>query len=227
MKSFFKSFFLKNKKGDKNGTFVKKVEISKRLEESSFESVRVNSKHARVQIIPSKTSEVEARLYGVITRDENVILDVEVIEKELLISIKNMEKCFRDTLTLDVYIPTKDYSSIIVKGEYSDITLIRGINTKYANLSTTRGDINARFSFAEAEVSSYKGDIDVCVDANNIVNLFAASIAGNILIKLNNVSTVKLSPAVINGSINKCHEEKSGYSANVDALTMNGDIWII
>lgn len=227
MKSFFKSFFQKNKKGDENGTFVKKVEISKRLEESIFESVRVNSKHARVQIIPSKTFEVEARLYGVITRDENVILDVEVIEKELLISIKNMEKCFRDTLTLDVYIPTKDYSSIIVKGEYSDITLIRGINTKYANLSTTRGDINARFSFAEAEVSSYKGDIDVCVDANNIVNLFAASIAGNILIKLNNVSTVKLSPAVINGSINKCHEGKSGYSANVDVLTMNGDIWII
>lgn len=193
---------------------------------SSVEKITIDSTFGDVNVSISNSSKIEAHFYGKANIDGDVNFDVQVVNRELRITLKSTGNCFNGNWNLDVTIPKKTFKVISVKSSSADITLNEGVSTDYLKVKTQSGDVETNATFNKVSVSTMSGDVELCIDATQDINVEVSTMSGDVSAEFNNIGHINLSTSSMCGGVRNRHKESRGYNADVDISTMSGDIRI-
>ena len=81
--------------------------------------------------------------------------------------------------------------------------------------------------FTNAFITTTSGDVELSINATEDIEVEISTVNGDVLTKLNNIGQVNLSTSSVNGDIENRHKKETGYTADVDISTVNGDIKVM
>lgn len=193
---------------------------------SNVEKITIDSTFGDVHVYVSNSSKVEAHLYGEADIDGDINFDVQVVNRELRITLKSTDNCFNRNLKLDVSVPKKTFKVISAKSSSADITLNEGVSTDYLKVKTQSGDLETNATVNNISVSTMSGDVELCIDATQNINVEVSTISGDVSAEFNNIGHINLSTSSMSGDVRNRHKESRGYNVDVEISTMSGDIRI-
>lgn len=193
---------------------------------SNIEKISIDSTFGDVHVYVSNSSKVEAHLYGEADIDGDVTFDVQVVNRELRVTLKSTGNCFNGNLKLDVNVPKKTFKVISAKSSSADITLNEGVSTDYLKVKTQSGDLETNATVNNISVSTMSGDVELYIDATQNINVEVSTMSGDVSAEFNNIGHINLSTSSMSGDVRNRHKESRGYNADVDISTMSGDIRI-
>lgn len=193
---------------------------------SNIEKIAINSTFADVNVSVSNSSKVEAHFYGVANLDGDVNFDVRVVNRELRITLEFTGNCFNGNLKLDVTVPQKIFKVVSAKTSSADVTFNEGVSTDYLKVKTQSGDLETNATFNTVSVSTMSGDVELCIDATQDINVEISTMSGDVSAEFNNIGYINLSTTSMSGDVRNRHKGNKGYTADVDISTMSGDIRI-
>lgn len=193
---------------------------------SNVEKITIDSTFGDVYVYVSNSSKVETHLYGEADIDGDINFDVQVVNRELRITLKSTGNCFNGNLKLDVSIPKKTFKVISAKSSSADIILNEGVSTDYLKVKTQSGDLETNATVNNISVSTMSGDVELCIDATQDINVEVSTMSGDVSAEFNNIGHINLSTSSMSGDVRNRHKERRGYNADVDISTMSGDIRI-
>lgn len=193
---------------------------------SNIEKIAINSTFVNVNISVSNSSKVEVHFYGEANIDGDVNFDVRVVDRELRITLEFTGNCFNGNLKLDVTVPQKIFKVISAKSLSADITLNEGVSTDYLKVKTQSGNLETNATVNTVSVSTMSGDVELCIDATQDINVGISTMRGNVSAEFNNIGHINLSTSSMRGKVRNRHKESKGYTTDVDISTMSGDIRI-
>lgn len=217
-----------NGRGISGGKIGKTQKFDERKVEdcSNVEKIAIDSKFCDVNVSVSNSSKVEAHFYGKANIDGDVKFDVQVVNRELRITLKSTGNCFNGNLKLDVSVPKKTFKVISSKSSSADITLNEGVSTDYLKVKTQSGDLETNATVNNISVCTKSGDVELCIDATQDINVEVSTMSGDVSAEFNNIGHINLSTSSMSGNVRNRHKESRGYNADVDISTMSGDIRI-
>ena len=193
---------------------------------SNVEKITIDSTFCDVHVYVSNSSKVETHLYGEADSDGDINFDVQVVNRELRITLKSTGNCFNGNLKLDVSVPKKTFKVIFAKSSSANITLNEGVSTDYLKVKTQSGDLETNATVNNISVSTMSGDVELCIDATQDINVEVSTMSGDVSVEFNNIGHINLSTSSMSGNVRNRHKESRGYNADVDISTMSGDIRI-
>ena len=193
---------------------------------SNVEKITIDSTFGDVHVYVSNSSKVETHLYGEADIDGDINFDVQVVNRELRITLKSTGNCFNGNLKLDVSVPKKTFKVISAKSSSADITLNEGVSTDYLKVKTQSGDLETNATVNNISVSTMSGDVELFIDATQDINVEVSTMSGDVSAEFNNIGHINLSTSSMSGDVRNRHKESRGYNAYVDISTMSGDIRI-
>lgn len=212
-------------RGEEIGKF-QKFDERKAEDCSNIEKIAINSTFVDVNVSVSNSSKVEAHFYDEANIDGGVNFDVQVVNRELRITLAFTGNCFNGNLKLDVTVPQKIFKVIFAKSSSADITLNEGVSTDYLKVKTKSGDLETNATVNTVFVSTMSGDVELYIDAIQDINVEISTMSGDVSAKFNNIGHINLSTSSMSGDVRNRHKEIRGYNADVDISTMSGDIRI-
>lgn len=194
---------------------------------SKIENIAINSAFADVNVSASNSSKAEAHFYGEADIDGDVNFDVRRVNCELKITLEFTGNYFVGNLKLNVTVPQKTFKVISAKSSSANITLDEGVSTDYLKVNTQSGDLKTNAVFNTVSVSTMSGDVNLCIDATQDINVDVSTMSGDVSAEFNNIGHINLSTSSMSGDVRNKHKESRGYNADVYISTMSGDIRII
>ena len=192
----------------------------------NVEKIAIDSTFCDVNVSVSNSSKAEAHFYGEAYIDGDVSLDVQVVNRELKITLKSTGNCFNGNLKLDVSVPQKTFKVISAKSLSADVILNEGVLTDYLKVKTQSGDLETNATFNNVSVSTMSGDVELCINATQDINVEISTMDGDVSLEFNNIGYINLSTNSMSGDVRNRHKGSRGYNADVDISTMSGDISI-
>ncbi len=141
---------------------LKKYDEKKSEEvKGDMKKLSIESTFADVNIYASKSSKVEAHLYGEASLDRDIKIDVQCKGNEILVVTKYNGNCYGGKLYLDITMPYKTFKEIVTIGSSADITLNDGISTERIKIRTSSGDVilNQGVWAKNIKVQTSSGDV--------------------------------------------------------------------
>lgn len=191
---------------------------------SNIDKIVIDTTVGDVNVSVSNSSMVEAHFYGEANVDKNIEFDVQVVNRELRITIYFTGNCYSNNLKLDITIPKKTFKVIFAKSLSGDITLNEGVSTGYIKVKIQSGDLDTKATVNDVSVSTMSGDVNLYIDATQDINVDVSTMSGDVLVEFNNIAHINLSTSSMSGDIKNYHKEGKGYMADVNISTMSGDI---
>ncbi len=199
----------------------------KKIKDSSdIDKITIDSKFVDVHVLTSNSSKIQAHFYGEANIDGDVIFDVQVVNRELRITLKFTGICVSGNLNLDVTVPHKMFDMISLRSSSADFTLNEGVLTDYLKMETKSGDLETHATVNNVSVSTMSGDIDLYINAEQDVSVKISTKSGDVSVEFNNIRHVNLSTSSMSGKVRNRHNGNRGFTANVNISTMSGDIKI-
>lgn len=143
-KIFFMSHVVINGRSTDKGETVKLKKYDEKKSEEVKDDVgklSIESRFADVNIYASKSSKVEAHLYGEASLDGDIKLDVQCKGNEILVLTQYNGNCYVGKLNLDISVPYKTFKEIVTRSSSADITINKGISTQKIKVCTSSGDV--------------------------------------------------------------------------------------
>lgn len=193
---------------------------------NNIEKIAIDSTFGDVNVSVSNSSKVEAHFYGEADVDGEVNFDVQVVNRELRITLNSTGNCFNGNLKLDVIVPQKTFKVISAKSSSADITLNLGVSTDYLKVKTQSGDLETNAIVNNVSISTMSGDVELFINATQDINVEVSTMSGDVSAEFNNIGHINLSTSSMSGDVKNRHKGIKGYTANVDISTMSGDIRI-
>lgn len=181
---------------------------------------------ADVNISLSNSSKIEVHLYGQANIDRDFKFDVGVVNRELRITLRSTGNCNSSSLNLDVTVPHKTFKIITVNTLLADIILGEGVSTDYVKVKTQSRYLASKATFVKSSIETMNGDIYIYINAKENISAVISTINGDASAEFDNVGDLNLYTNSLNGDVKNRHKCKSGYTANVNISTINGDIKI-
>lgn len=142
---------------------VKYETVNYKIEEE-FKSVSVNTKNAKIEILPADSSTASVVCY----EQKNVCHSVEVKDGTLLINAEDTRKWYEyinivfHQPKITVYLPVGEYGALALNSKSGDVTLSKGFEFESIDVSLTTGDVECCASSSGAvQLKTTTGDIDV------------------------------------------------------------------
>ena len=198
----------------------------KAVDGSNIEKIAIDSRIANVNVSISNSSKVEAHFYGEADTDGDVTFDVREVNRELRITLECTGNYFNTNMKLDVTVPKKIFKVISASSLSANITLNAGVSTEYLKVQTQSGDLETNATVNHVFVFTMSGDVELCIDATQDINVGVSTMSGDVLAEFNNIGCINLSASSMSGNIRNRHWENKGFSADVNISTMSGDIRI-
>lgn len=193
---------------------------------SNIDTIAIESSVVNINVSASNSSKVEAHLYGEANIDGDITLDVHIINRELRIAVLFTGNCFGGNLRLDVTIPRKTFKVISANSSSAGITLNAGVLTNYLKVKTKSGDLETNATVNAVFVSTRSGDVELCIDATQDINVYVSTMSGDVSAEFNNIGHINLSTSSMSGNVRNRHKGIRGYNADVEISTRSGDIRI-
>ncbi|PGK47373.1 hypothetical protein CN907_02070 [Bacillus anthracis] len=159
------------------------ISEEKVINNNNVSSVIIDTNNVRVNINPTTDSNVKVKLDGEVNPKVKRTLATDEEDSTLLISYKEKQQSWFNfnisevlaPLTLNVYLPEKQYDSLKVSNSNGFVS-IKKLNTTHLNANTNNGHVELR------EINSPK----IIAETNNGIMEFKDIIAQNIHVKSNN-----------------------------------------
>ncbi|MDJ1474334.1 DUF4097 family beta strand repeat-containing protein [Bacillus sp. LS15-K4] len=159
------------------------ISEEKVINNNNVSSVIIDTNNVRVNINPTTDSNVKVKLDGEVNPNIKRTLATDEKDSTLLISYKEKQQSWFNfnisevlaPLTLNVYLPEKQYDSLKVSNNNGYVSA-KKINTTHFNINTSNGRVELR------EINSPK----IIAEANNGIIDFQDILAQNIHVKSNN-----------------------------------------
>ncbi len=219
-----------------NGRIIGGGELgkTKKFDETKIEKARnikeifVDSDISYVKFSVSDSSkEVKIHFYGDVVTDGDIDFKVYNLEPELRIVSKLVGSSFRSNLNLDITVPRKMlFKKISIKTISGGIYLTKEVSAKSIKVESKSGSLENYAKFSKYYVDTMSGAINIVAYADNDISIVASSMSGSISIELNNIGDVMLSASSMSGRVRNSHKGQRGYSADIDASTMSGNVMI-
>lgn len=193
---------------------------------SNIDKVAIYSTFCDVNVLVSNSSKIEAHFYGQAEVDGDVNFDAQVVNRELRITLKLTGNCFNGNLKLNIIVPKKTLKVISVTSSSADITLNEGVSTDYLKINTKSGDLETNATVKNVFASTTSGDVELCIDATQDVNVEVHTTSGDVSAEFNNIGHINLFTSSKSGNIRNRHKVSKGYTADVNISTTSGDIRI-
>ena len=193
---------------------------------SNIDKIVIDSTVADVSVSVTDSSEVEAYFYGEAEIDGDVDFDLQLVNRELRITLHHTGNCFNGSLKLDITVPRKTFREISAKSSSGDITLNEGVSTDYLQVTIQSGDLETSAIASSFSVSMMSGDVELRIDAIQDINVNISIMSGDVSAEFNNIGHINLSASSMAGNVKNRHKEGNGYIANVNISTMSGNIRI-
>lgn len=193
---------------------------------NNVDEIAIDSTACDVNVSVSNSSKIEAHFYGEANVDGDIDFDVQIVNRELRITLHFTENCFNGNLKLDVTVPQRTFKIITAKSLSADITLNEGVSTDYLKVNTQSGDLESNATVNNVSVSTINGDVELYIDAIQDISVEISTTNGDVSAEFSNIGHINLSTSSINGDVKNRHKGNKGFTADVDISTMNGDIKI-
>lgn len=220
---------IKNGKFEVNGgekAKVKKYDELKTQEACDIKKVSVKSTFVQVKVSTSKSSKVEAHLYGEANLDKELKLVLQKKLNEIEIVLQYEGNCYGSDLKLDIAIP-KTLKTINIKTVSAGIEIDETVSLEDIKVDSTSGKVGSYANFKKANISTISGKIKLNIFAKEDISLKASTISGKIVVNFGNIKNINLSASTMTGKVINCHETNiHGYNANVNISTVSGRITI-
>ena len=190
----------------------------------NVEKITINSTFVDVNILASDSSIVETHFYGKACIDGELDFDVQLVNRELKISLKCIGNCYDNNLKIDVSLPRKTFKAISVTTSSANIILDENIFTKQITIKTQSGELVSSATFTDAHFSTMSGDVELCINPIEDIMVNITTMSGDVLACLDNVGHVKLSSTTMSGNVRNLYKGNCGYTADMNIRTMSGDI---
>ena len=200
---------------------------SKNENGDNVDSIIIDSTFVDVKILSCDSQSIEAKFYGQAYVDGKIEFDVCLVNRELKITLNFSGNCFNSNLQLDIFVPHKTFKTISVKSLSADVIIDEKISTKRLKVKTQSGDLETNAMFTNAFITTTSGDVELSINATEDIEVEISTVNGDVLTKLNNIGQVNLSTSSVNGDIENRHKKETGYTADVDISTVNGDIKVM
>ncbi|MEH7029931.1 DUF4097 family beta strand repeat-containing protein, partial [Bacillus wiedmannii] len=159
------------------------ISEEKVVNNNNVSSVIIDTNNVRVNINPTKDSNVKVKLDGEVNPNVKRTLATDEEDSTLLISYKEKQQSWFNfnisevlaPLTLNVYLPEKQYDSLKVSNNNGYVSA-KKLNATHFNINTSNGHVELR------EINSPK----IIAEANNGIMDFKDVLAQNIHVKSNN-----------------------------------------
>ncbi len=202
----------------------KKINEKKSASANSISRITVNCDCANVQMNVANTNSVDAHFFGQVTTDGTTEFDVSTFGSEVKITVKLTGNSMNSDLNLLINIPARMFEMITVKSENGNIIISEGVTTKKLKLKSTNGNVESSAIFEDIKANSMNGNAEVYVNANSDVELDVSSMNGNAIVELHNISRCNLSTSSMNGSVRNRFHASTGYVADGEVSSMNGNV---
>ena len=211
--------------GGKTGE-LKKFDEKKTEAADKVEKIKINSSSVDVNISASNSSNIETYFYGLANVDGEIKFDVQLVNRELKITLEFEGSSYDGDLKLDVVVPYKTFKMIFAKSSSADIILNEGVLTEQLKVETMSGDVEIEAMFNAISVTTMSGDVELYANANKDISVDISTMSGDVSAEFNNIGHINFNPNTTSGDVRNRHKERKGYTANVDVYTMSGDIKI-
>ncbi|MGV3487459.1 MAG: DUF4097 family beta strand repeat-containing protein [Tuberibacillus sp.] len=191
-----------------------------------FSNIRLDSDNARIIILPTEEENAKAVLSGSMAKNKDLTFKAEVKGSTLSVVLKEDQWNFFhfdlifNQLTLKVYVPEKQYKSIVVENNNGKVQLenlrstnvtasndngfieLRNIDSKSVNVDTDNGKVS--MDHVTGDISSDTSNGEIVLSLNDLDrSLDLSTDNGRILVKTKKDPTnVRFDAHVDNGSIN-------------------------
>ncbi|QWH18501.1 hypothetical protein EXW62_16005 [Bacillus mycoides] len=200
------------------------ISEEKVINNNNVSSVIIDANNVRVNINPTTDSNIKVKLDGEVNPNVKRTLATDEKDSTLLISYKEKQQSWFNfnisevlaPLTLNVYLPEKQYDSLKVSNSNGFVS-IKKISTTHLNANTNNGRVELR------EINSPK----IIAETNNGIMEFKNIIAQNIHVKSNNGRIMlehvegEIEGQTKNGSLTLKTNE---LDRNLNFMTRNGKI---
>lgn len=202
----------------------RKIDERKTISAIDIENILIHTQLTDINIVEADSYVIEVHLYGRTSeQDEISFINVTASKKELEITL---DEYATGNLTLEVKLPKKTFQKVEVTSRKGNIFICECIATNKLDTETVSGDINVKCTFTHILAITSNGDINVSTRAEkDIINACIQSKSGDIEAQFKNVGNMELTMQTMSGHAKNCRTGKEGiYSANVNLITMSGDI---
>ena len=210
-----------------NGGEIRKKKLQKFDERKSEKGKNIDKilidTIADVNVSISNSSKIEAHLYGKAEIDWDINFDVQVVNRELRITLRPVVG-FNGKLKLDITVPQRTFKVISAKSLSADITLNEGVSAEHLIAETVAGDLETSATANNVSISTVSGDVDLCINAINDISVDVSTVSGDVSATFNNIVHINLSASSVSGRVKNHHRSSNGYTADVDISTTSGDI---
>ena len=139
----------------------KKFDERKSEDCSNIDKILIDSTVVDVNVSVSNSSKIEAHFYGESEIDGDVNFDIQLINRELRITLQLIGNCYNGNLKLDITVPQKTFKVVSVKSSSANITLNEGISTEWLKVKTKSGDLETNATANNISISTMSGDIRI------------------------------------------------------------------
>ncbi len=208
---------------------TKTVDITKTELAYSTLNLSISSQLANVNISTWDNDNVQARLHGNISKEQNISLNISKAYKNIKISVDvnsfSNSFCMVNNLELDIQVPLKLFEEVIIKSNNGNISL-KSLNASVVDASCTNGNISCCVLPKHLSLSSNNGNLQLNAKAVQDSVLDLNSKNGNISAKLNNISHSTVDVFSKNGNHTmSCSHSKAGlYAISGNVSTKNGNV---
>lgn len=196
---------------------------------NDVDSLSIDCVCGSVTVMEKNTSNITVHFSGTATVvGDDLKFSAEVVNRELRVRLKTKGNIIGGNLKINITIPSeKTFKKFSFESKSTDLEILGRVLTREFEAETMSGDVSGEVSFKNAFVKTMSGDIDLEILAKDDVTLRSTSMSGDISARLHNIGRVILNTKSMSGDVTNRHNESTdGYTANIDASTMSGDIKI-
>lgn len=220
-----------NTTDDKTQGIVQTVGERRNVEAKQIEGIEIDTESIDVEVVASNTQMIEATFYGQAKFSQGVYMELYFRNKGNKLQIRILgEQDYSEgkNLKLRVVVPTKRFYQITAKSSLGDITIGKKVSAQNVKVKTIHGDVKTSGIFANVEINTESGNIQVCDVVQSGMRIKTTTISGDISVKLNGVDNDKfiLIADTMKGEVktNFGMTCKSGFQTSVETYTKKGDI---
>lgn len=193
---------------------------------SNVEKIAIYSTIGDVNISVSNSSKIEAHFYGQAGIDGDIYFDVRVVNRKLMITLILIGNCYNSNFKLDVTVPHKTFKAISTISLSGDVTLSEGVSMERLKVDNQFGGLKTSATFGSASITTLTGDVELYIDAKKHINVEIFTTYGDVSVEFDNVGYIDLYACSKDGDVRNLHKNKTGYTADVDIFTIEGEIKI-
>lgn len=224
-------------RGDDNTS--KPFDEKKEILATDATRINIISNTADIRISPYDGNCVVAHLYGHVSDEKDVSLQVSKNRNEITVSVTtqnnsyvisstvicgNSSICIGSSLSLDIMIPFKTFEKLNVQSKNSDVNISSNIHATTLCVTSKNGDVNVESACEFFEIQSENGDIDVDATANCNAVLTIETKNGDVSVHLDNIKSSDVSVTSQNGSIKNRPKLSGLHSVTGYIRSRNGDV---